>query len=146
MFQKVEVHNWVIDVDIDATKTQYSHNWGLCHCLDCLNFYEYMKSFSNLESKFLNSLGITPSKCVHLSEFGPNENGLHLYSGCYHIVGKIRKGEPVNTDTWNDENVGKIGHFTFVFLNDLQFVPGGFTKPTLQIDFEMEIPWVIQES
>lgn len=146
LFQKVEVHNWIIDVDVDATKKQYNNNWILCQCLDCLNFYEVMKSSSNLELKFLNSLGITPSKCVHLSEFGPNEKGLHLYSGCYHIVGRIIEGIPVNTNSWNDINVSKIGHFTFVLSNDLHFVPNGFASPTLQIDFDIEIPWVLKES
>ncbi|MGP1908412.1 hypothetical protein ACTSEZ_09565 [Metabacillus sp. JX24] len=142
MFQKVEVHNWIIEVDVDATKKQYNNNWRLCQCSDCLNYYEVMKSLS-LELKFLNSLGVNPSKCVHLSEFGPNEKGLHLYSGCYHIVGKIIKGNPVNTNSWNDNNVIQIGRFTFVFSNDLHFVPNGFASPTLQIDFEVEIHWIL---
>lgn len=146
MFQKFEVHTWVIDVDVDETNKQYSNNWGLCHCLDCLNFYEFMNSLSDLESKFLKRLGIIPSKCVHLSKLVINETGLHIYSGCYHIIGKIIEGIPVNSCSWNDENVGKIGCFTFVFSNDLHFVPGGFTRPILQIDFEIEIPWVLKES
>ncbi len=146
LIQKVEIHNWIIEVDIEATKKQYNNDWELCQCLDCLNFYEGMKSLSNVELDFFNSFGINPTKCVQLSELGTNNKGLQLYSGCYHIVGKIIKGKPVNSHSWNDENVVEIGHFTFAFSNDLQFVPAAFPRPALQIDFETETPWVLKES
>lgn len=31
------------------------------------------------------------------------------------------------------------------FSNDLEFVPSGFTKPVLQLDFEIEVLWVLLE-
>ncbi|AEN90303.1 hypothetical protein BMWSH_3421 [Priestia megaterium WSH-002] len=27
----------------------------------------------------------------------------------------------------------------------MEFVPGGFTRPVLQLNFEIEVPWVLAE-
>jgi hypothetical protein len=144
--KELNIHNWTLEVNVKETYDQYKNaKWDLCDCTDCLNFFQAMKTISSELFDLFNSLGIIPSKCVHLSEFGPTENGLHLYMGCYHIVGRIKKGKPVDTNSWDEHNVAEIDNFSFVFSNDLIFVPGSMPSPVLQMDFSLEIPWVLKE-
>jgi len=144
--QEIKIHKWILEVDVEKTYEQYkSAKWDLCDCTDCLNYYKAMNNPSEEQEELFKKLGIIPSKCVHLSEYGPFEEGLHLYNGCYHIVGKIKEGEPVDTSSWNEENTADINGFSFVFSNDLDFVPGSFPRPVIQMDFTVSIPWVIED-
>lgn len=121
-----------------------SIKWALCDCLYCLNFYEAMKSRSEIELQFFNRLGINPSQCNHLSHFDPQENGLYFYIGCYHMVGKVSNKTPL--EIINSDGAIEISNNLHIgFSNDLEFVPGGFTRPVLQLDFEIEVPWVLVE-
>lgn len=73
------------------------------------------------------------------------EKGIRKCIGSYHLVGKLLKGELSTLSTWNDTNTSEIKHFIFGFSNELQFVPEGFSNPVLQLDFEADIPWVLDE-
>ncbi|MFQ6581614.1 hypothetical protein [Priestia megaterium] len=143
--RKQEGYNdWILEIDVEETKTQYLKKGDLCDCLYCLNFYEAMKSRSEIEFQFFNRLGINPSQCNHLSHFDPQENGLHFYIGCYHMVGKESNKTPLNI--MNSDGAIEISNNLHIgFSNDLEFVPGGFTRPVLQLDFEIEVPWVLVE-
>lgn len=144
--KELKIHNWILEVDVKNTYEQYKNKeWDLCDCTYCLNFFQAMKTTSSKLTDLFNSLGIIPSKCVHLSEFGPTESGLYLYMGCYHIIGRIKEGKPVDTSSWDDHNVAEIDNFSFVFSKDLIFVPGSMPSPVVQLDFSVEVPWVIEE-
>lgn len=135
----------ILEIDVEETKKQYSKKWDLCDCLYCLNFYEAMKSRSQIEIQFFYQLGINPSQCNHLSHFDPQENGLHFYIGCYHLVGKVSYQTPL--EIINSDDAIKISNNLHIgFSNDLEFVPRGFTRPVLQLDFEIEVPWVLAEA
>lgn len=134
----MKINNWILEVNTEETKKQYLKEWDLCDCLYCHNFYQATKSLAEAELQFFKQFGINPSKCNHISHFDSQENGLHLYIGCYHIVGKV------SAETITIDGAIKIGNsLTACFSNDLEFVPDGFTKPVLQIDFELELPWVL---
>ncbi|MCF6795732.1 hypothetical protein [Priestia megaterium] len=144
MYQTIKINDWILEIDVEETKKQYLKKWALCDCLYCLNFYEAMKSRSEIELQFFNRLGINPSQCNHLSHFDPQENGLYFYIGCYHMVGKVSNKTPL--EIINSDGAIEISNNLHIgFSNDLEFVPGGFTRPVLQLDFEIEVPWVLVE-
>jgi hypothetical protein len=143
LYQTIKINNWILEIDIEGTKKQYLNDWDLCGCLYCLNFYQAMESLSEVEFQIFNRLGVNPSKCNHVSHFEPEENGLHLYIGCYHIVGIISP-ECITEAIGTDEVIEISNTLKISFSNDLEFVPDGFTNPVLQLDFEIEVPWVIQ--
>ena len=144
LYQTIKINDWILEIDVEETKKQYLKKWDLCDCLYCLNFYEAMKSRSEIELQFFNRLGINPSQCNHLSHFDPQENGLHFYIGCYHIVGKVSHKTPLEIIN-SDDAIEISNNLHIGFSNDLEFVPGGFTRPVLQLDFEIEVPWVLAE-
>ncbi|MED3854183.1 hypothetical protein P4607_22685 [Priestia megaterium] len=144
MYQTIKINDWILEIDVEETKKQDLKKWDLCDCLYCLNFYEAMKSRSEIELQFFNRLGINPSQCNHLSHFDPQENGLYFYIGCYHMVGKVSNKTPL--EIINSDGPIEISNNLHIgFSNDLEFVPGGFTRPVLQLDFEIEVPWVLVE-
>ncbi|RAS88252.1 hypothetical protein A3863_14200 [Priestia endophytica] len=143
MYQTIQINRYILEIDIEKTKNQYLNDWDLCGCLYCLNFYQVMESLPEVEFQFFNRLGVNPSKCNHVSHFEPGENGLHLYIGCYHIVGIISP-ECITEAIGTDEVIEVSNTLKISFSNDLEFVLDRFTNPVLQLDFEIEVPWVIQ--
>lgn len=89
-------------------------------------------------------LGINPSQCNHLSHFDPQENGLHFYIGCYHLVGKVSLQTPLEIIN-SDDAIQISNNLHIGFSKNLEFVPGGFARPVLQLNFEIEVPWVLAE-
>ncbi|MFZ7824288.1 MULTISPECIES: hypothetical protein [Priestia] len=144
MYQTIKINNWILEIDVEETQKQYLKKWDLCDCLYCLNFYEAMKSRPKIELQFFYQLGINPSQCNHLSHFDPQENGLHFYIGCYHLVGKVSHQTPLEIIN-SDDAIEISNNLHIGFSNDLEFVPGGFTRPVLQLNFEIEVPWVLAE-
>ncbi len=60
------------------------------------------------------------------------------------MVGKVSNKTPLNI--MNSDGAIEISNNLHIgFSNDLEFVPGGFTRPVLQLDFEIEVPWVLVE-
>ncbi|QGQ45764.1 hypothetical protein [Metabacillus sediminilitoris] len=55
------------------------------------------------------------------------------------------EGELSTSSNWNETNTTQIKNFTFGFSNDLEFIPGGFPNPILQLDLAADIPWVLDE-
>lgn len=69
MYQTIKINNWILEIDVEETKKQYLKKWDLCDCLYCLNFYEAMKSRSEIELQLFYQLGINPSQCNPLITF-----------------------------------------------------------------------------
>lgn len=144
MYQTIKINNWILEIDVEETKKQYLKKWDLCDCLYCLNFYEAMKSRSEIELQLFYQLGINPSQCNHLSHFDPQENGLHFYIGCYHLVGKVSLQTPLEIIN-SDDAIQISNNLHICFSENSEFVPGGFARPVLQLNFEIEVPWVLAE-
>ncbi|OLS33358.1 hypothetical protein [Bacillus sp. MRMR6] len=137
--------NWVVEVDVEQTKDFYTKDMERCHCLYCENYMEASKLLDSSLVKLFFTLGINPSKPSHLSEFGERRDGLRLYVGSYHIVGKLVKGELCTDSEWNDATTAKLDNFTFAFGKDVMFLHDEFPHPVLQLEFEARLPWVLNE-
>jgi len=145
MLKQIRIANWLLEVDIDKTREFYNKGINVCSCLDCNNFVEACKHLDTSVANLFNELGINPAMPAHLSEFPTEETMTRLYIGNYHLVGKVLEGELSTLSNWNETNTTEIKNFIFGFSDDLEFVPGDFPNPVLQLDFEADIPWVIDE-
>lgn len=121
--KQIRMLKWLLEVDVVKTKEFYSKEIELCHCLYCENYMEAFRRFDSSITEVFTMLGINPSKPSHLSEFGEMEDGLRLYIGSYHLVGKLVEGEYCRDSEWNDTNTASIENLTFGFKKELLFAP-----------------------
>lgn len=143
--ERIHLEKWLLEVDLKKTIEFYNKDMDLCHCLYCENFMEASKQNDPYINSVFTRLGIDPSKPVQLSEFGKTEEGLRYYMGSYHLVGELAEGSYCTDSEWNENNTAKIGSFTFGFNKEVVFVDDDFPQPRLQLDFEIQIPWVLDE-
>lgn len=145
MSQQIKIANWLLEVDVEKTKAYYEKGIEVCDCLYCNNFVEVTKELDAGVLELFHRLGINPAMPAELSEFLTTNREMHKYIGSYHLVGKLLEGNATTSDNWNETNTIKIEKFTFAFTNELEFLPEDFPVPALQLDFEVDIPWVLEE-
>src|SRR5258706_1368745 len=111
-----------------------------CGCLVCRNFAVqrnliYPASFRAL----LNDLGIDPSKEGEVFEYGPVEDGCHLYGGWFYFVGEmVRWGE-------RNFNAPDAHQFEYFFTSIGPGAPAFRGKPRLTLEFSTHVKWVLPE-
>ena len=143
--KQIRLLNWTLEIDASKTKEFYEKAIEQCGCLSCINYREAARHFKPSIVAIFTQLGINPSKPSHLSEFGEMEDKLRLYSGSYHLVGRLVEGEYCTDSNWNAANTAETGNFKIGINQELTFVPEALPRPVLQIDFEALIPWVLNE-
>lgn len=144
MKSQLKIANWLLELDSNQTQKFYAKGVDICNCAYCSNF---TASAGRMSSKFialLAALGIDPKMPAELSEFPSNEEGLHTYLGFYHFTGTIIEGELTTSSTWKESNTLKLDNFTIGFSTELMFVPEDFPAPVLQLEFEVDLPWVLE--
>jgi hypothetical protein len=142
---EMRIGDQTIRYDRDATGAVYgSLEDGFaeeCGCIFCKNFAAqrnlvYPASFRAL----LEQLGIDPNKEGEAFEYGPVEDGCHLYGGWFYFVGEmVTAGE-------RNYNAPDSHHFDFFFTTahpNAQAFRGG---PMLAIEFTTHVKWVLAES
>ncbi|AJD89590.1 hypothetical protein JMA_02730 [Jeotgalibacillus malaysiensis] len=142
---EIQLKNWSIALDLAQTKTFYRKQTHWCSCLDCENYREATKYIDSSIAKIFTALGIDLSKPSHLSEFGEMEDGTHLYMGCYHLTGQLTAGPHCSDEDWHDGNTVKVQNFTFGFSTEVTFAHEDLSEPVLQLNFEAQVPWVLEE-
>lgn len=65
--------------------------------------------------------------------------------GFYHLAGEIVKKPNKEAKKWDDLNIIKIDNLKFTFSEDLDLVPENFPKPVIQLEFEVMLPWLLEE-
>lgn len=152
--KQITIGDWKLEVDVEKTKDFYQSYHQItegCECLYCKNFVNAIEIMPKPVLDFFQSLGIDPTKEGEVSEYYEKEEGMHLYGGFFHIVGELISGP----DCWvaTSEEVShlatnkmiEINDFKFGFTHGISSLPEGFPKPTLQLEFEGIIPWVLKE-
>lgn len=136
---KGELFGSVVEIDMEATKSWYSkgNQWD-CECVHCRNFLELARNkklpIQILEQ--LNSLGIQPEQATYVCELYASEKG-HLYQFSYRIAGNIidEKSHIVP----DDRGGGRCCHEPY------PYGAPGFPEPHFDLNFDMILPWVINE-
>jgi len=147
MMKNVCLQGWVLKIDAVKTKEYYDSitvEEG-CNCDYCKNYIKNCKEFSQEVLYFYNMLGIDPQKEGEFMEYYKPDTDKHLYMGFYHLVGEIVKRPSLGTGKWDAPNVIKVCNVEFTFTNELALVPKNFPKPVIQLEFEVELPWLLEK-
>ncbi|WP_422659958.1 hypothetical protein ACK8P5_05410 [Paenibacillus sp. EC2-1] len=141
-------------IDVEGTKAFYHAYHQItqgCDCIYCKNYVIATELLPNAVKVFYQSLGIDPTKEGEVSEYCKNEDGSHLYGGFYHVKGRIISGP----DCWiktsekvshlETNNLVEISGIKFGFTHGVSLLLDGFPNPAVQLEFEGNIPWVLEE-
>lgn len=157
--RKVKFRDWEFEVESDLTRKTYTKaisgfSEG-CDCNYCLNYYPQKDKIFPEEIKSLfEDLGIDyhkESECISsfsISEFSNVEeylNGLHGYSGWFHFAGSIISGKDLDSNQNIFDTTLITDKFSIGFRQkrDLSFFESDV--PLVQVEFAVEIPWIIGE-
>jgi len=145
---ELQIGDQAVRYDRDATAAVYAAmqcgdaEW--CGCLSCRNFAAqrdliYPPSFRRL----LDQLGIDPNKEGEAFEYGPVDDGWHLYGGWFGFVGEIvTAGEGVcDASDYKDD----ADDFEFFFTTSHPKFEAFGDGPVPAIEFTTHIEWVLPE-
>lgn len=141
----VNIQDWILEIDAEKTKEFYDKikvEDG-CNCSYCRNYIMACETFPKEVMDFFTMLGIDPRKEGEFIEWGIDNIG-HLYTGFYHLVGKIIN-KPNKAKDFDDLKAIEIDNFKFYFTDDLDLVPKNFPKPVIQLNFEVTLPWLLDD-
>ena len=148
ILQNVKIANWLLEVDTEKTREFYRNDQGAdeCNCLYCHNFVEAIKSLDTNVLQLFQRLGIRLEKPAHLSDIPISDDKMiRYYVGNYHLVGRVLEGEVSTLSTWDETNTLQINNFRMGFSEQFEFGPKNLSAPILQLDFETDLPWVLEE-
>ena len=147
---RIKVGGYVLEIDVNQTRQFYEKHHFItedCDCDYCANYILACDTFSSEVKHLFNILGIDPRKEGEISEYIENDDGTHLYSALYHIVGKIIDRTELQLLT-NSEKGVSIPNCDEVEIDfnekDLDLVPDDFPKPTVQFEIQLNIPWLLR--
>lgn len=129
----IRVHDWLLRVDLEATKQAYAQKADCCLCAECQNFRYVTEQMSEGIIKSAATLGIDLLNPCRISAFEVEGDNI-MYAGHYCVQGEIIEGE---LDAWDIV----VGDHCFSLMNE-----GDITKPfngkTFEIAFEVVLPKV----
>jgi hypothetical protein len=150
MFEQKQVLEWTIEIDREATQQAYEQLGPLssrCSCLYCWNYEAACNQLPAVLLSFFDSLGINPAQKAEICELCQHKDGSHLYSGFYHVVGRIISGRDSNGTpdgpTPRIVHRAPLGEFDVGLTEQVSLVPDWFPRPVLQVEFVGTIPWVL---
>lgn len=138
---EMQIGEQTIRHDRDATAAVYRSlergDAEECGCIFCKNFMSqrnlaYPPSFRAL----LEDLGVDPNKEGEVFEYGPAEDGCHLYGGWFYLVGELVTASERNSIS-ADSN-----QFSYWFTGDCPDAPAFHGGPLLAIEFTTHVKWV----
>ncbi|MCJ0930571.1 hypothetical protein MST22_05340 [Virgibacillus halodenitrificans] len=143
---QMKVGPWVIETDVNLTKNFYNNYHVItkdCSCDYCANYILACANFPPEIKNFFDSLGIDPCKEGEISHYIENKDGTHLYSAFYHMIGRVITKPQVWELPNNEISIFSLAGYEIGFSEDLDLVPEGFPTPTIQVEIEMTIPWLL---
>jgi len=150
---KVIFKEWKLEVDKELTQQTYFQiekgSAESCGCHYCRNFALQRESIYRDDVKVLFFLlGIDYSKETEISHLTKLENGLHLYSGWFHFKGDFIGKDcsvPLPNGGYTLELTSITESFNIGFRRDNALTAFKDKEHLVQVEFECEIPWVIEK-
>ena len=155
MISRLSIARWTVDVDRDATANAYSTfiegSCDLCRCHPCQNYIAHRETlFPDSVAGFLRDAGIAHNREIETGHYGEVRDDVHLYSAWFHFAGSLIDG----TDALIPHADGNGGSYDLAPITDafsvgvtsrLSCLADVFPREsTLQLEFTVELPWVIQ--
>lgn len=145
-----------IDVDVEQTRKYYAESTRTltegCDCIGCRNF---VKAYQNLDPEirnFFDSLGVDIRKAPDMSAMhGDAKTNTMYYMGWCHLCGTIISGESAwvpdsdRSCQWDAERAFAVTETCRVsFNNRCALVEDSFPRPVLQLEVDIQVPWVLE--
>lgn len=150
----IKFKNWELIADeISTTLTYVNAEIGSadsCVCNECKNYATYRDNvFPQEVRQLFLELGIDYKKESEVTRLIKLKNGLHLYSGWFHYKGNFNGANceiPMaqNGFTLDLTEITENFKIGFRISNTLSFFED--KSNLVQVEFETEIPWVIDNS
>jgi hypothetical protein len=147
------IGRWELDTDPVLTADCFARsNEPLCNCEGCRNFRALGENAFPIPFRALAAeLGIDLSKPSELGHYSTGPGSLHDMHGWFHLVGTIRSGgdakPQVAEDSSGPDDEPLLGLPGLGFTNGVDLLPEAFKGlPIVQLDFRMELPWVLDDS
>ena len=145
----MKIGKWEVEFDRDATRAAYAkiENFCVeqCHCVYCKNFEAIRDEVYTEEFKsILKDIGIDARKEAEVYYIRAVNKNRHLYGGWFHFVGRYNY---TGTDRINGHNnLIKINDTIEMSLSDhALLVDSAFkSEAVVQLEFKVEVPWVIE--
>ena len=141
---------FVVDIDVDKTKDFYEQSKQTltegCECIGCQNFVKASEKFSPEIHSFFSQLGVDICKAPDMSAmYGERERQILHYCGFYHLCGTII--DSVDTHGADDLEMHAVTPDCHIYFNDqwCALVEQGFPAPIIQMEVEIEVPWILEE-
>jgi hypothetical protein len=150
--QRIELRKWSILSDPELTEDVYAliETGGaeLCGCECCFNFAiarHLVWSAQALE--LLETLGIDPLLESVVSHQARLRSGLHVYTGCFHLVGEIASGPATPVALRGGRPASSLlalgAGLELGFTADRSSAPEAFYGlPVVRLEFRARIPWI----
>jgi hypothetical protein len=141
-----ERDGWVIDHNRSWTKRAYDLARGKrrqCNCAYCRNYRVVREDARpRVLTEILFTFGIDPDMEAEVSEHGPATSGNRVYSGWYSFAGQVRRDAGDRMLVLPPDAPGTVQWQVF-------FTPGRSLafdtfgdEPLVQLEFQVELPWV----
>ena len=150
---ETEFGRWTLRLGVDSTRRAYSSidvgSPECCGCDPCLNFAANRDAnFPSAVRDFLTAAGISTDREAEIYHNCRLDSGLHSYGGWFHFVGEILSGGDAYVAI--DERSGTHDLHDFgsnalagVSTKTALVSPAFDGHRILQLEFAVEIPWVI---
>lgn len=156
--QTITYKKWIFYADVISTCEAYRaiERGGAedCGCSHCLNFVANRRQVYPAEILALFSqLGIDYTKETEVYQVTQLDSGLHLYNGWLHFIGHFKSGinSKVQVDEFPNAQIYKLDfepvddHFQIGFTTDTRSFWKSFEgKSLVQVEFTVEIPWILE--
>ncbi len=149
---ELQVANWRIECDPDATRAAYAPlPIGTdCSCDQCRNFNAAAgKTFPPDFATLAASIGIDPSKPADLWHICREPSGLYLTNGMFHFVGHIVSGtDAIDFDTRNIQFQQLASGIEIGLTRNISRLPETFLSfglALIQLEFLTYVPWVLTD-
>jgi hypothetical protein len=150
--QLVELTKWSILSEPELTREVYAlietSGAELCGCESCFNFaIARHLAWSGEALELFECLGIDPLLESAVTRVARVRSGLHVYTGCFHLVGEIAAGPATPVATRGGEPALSLvplgGGLSLGFTADRSSAPEAFYGlPVVGLEFRARIPWI----
>lgn len=145
-----------IDVDVEKTRKFYRESSQTltegCGCIGCQNFVKAYESFDPQIKNFFETLGVDILKAPDMSAFHGNaKTNIMYYMGWCHLCGTVLHGESAwvpdtpQSGHWEETNTYAVTETCHVsFQEHCDLLEPEFPKPVIQMDVDIQVPWVLE--
>ncbi len=143
--------DYVVDVDVEKTREIYASLTPVstrCKCDYCANYEKVVTGLPAQVREFFDQLGVDLTRITESVVYNRNRDGSVHYGGWLHVCGKVVKGKEdgEHTITLRPKEAYEVTeNFKVWFSDECVMVRNAFDAPVTQIDFETDLPWVLDK-